>query len=452
MKTFIGSANSPSGAPLEGVIVTVTDHYSGDAVVLYEDDETTVITTLESDENGRYRFKADPGLFDLTYTGAGTGSDEAVPHADGGPLLIMTAGESIGFGKVCYVSGANAAKLAKNDGTDVEAAASLICVTRGGRTSTQAGAFTGPCSFGGFSGLTAAGTVFLGTAGGVTTTEPATAIVLGQALSTTRIDFRPTGPAADAPVGGGDIDWASPVSIAAATTITSTGIGKNHVCSGSGYNLDFNYTGISAGDVIAFEMDSPTACVVLDAGVGKTINGLRYRFMWSTETCILKWDGSATWKKVGGLSIPMVCSLQRTTAQSIAGFAWVQVACTTVVSDNTAGLTAPLGNVTTGRAEVIRPGKYFASGFISLTGLTPAVETNGGVARGTTVPGDNPNAFTTVPVPSSGNVAFSGSGVFDCAAGDWLAPIVFHGDAAARNTRAVSTVLPSLSVAEIVTW
>ena len=205
MKTFRGLVLSSTGAPVPSAVITVTDHYSGAAVALYEDDETTAITSLLSDASGAYAFKAEDGLFDIAINAPSYAVEktiEAVSHTDGGPLLTLTCDEAggIGYLKFAYLSGTDLCKLAKKSGTEAEAAADFICVTRGGRTVGQVGAFRCPGgSFGGLSGGTAGATCYLGDAGGVTTTEPSggdNVTMLGKFITTTRINYT-------APGGGG---------------------------------------------------------------------------------------------------------------------------------------------------------------------------------------------------------------------------------------------------------
>jgi hypothetical protein len=140
--------------------------------------------------------------------------------------------------------------------------------------------------------------------------------------------------------------------------------------------------------------------------------------------------------------------MRRESAQSINNATWTQIATTTRVSDNTSSLAVPFSNTTNGRAEVIRAGLYIAQGFASIEGVTAGVEFNGGVAKNAATPADNPNSFTTVSVPSSGFAHSSASALFFCDPGDWLGAICYHAHGVARNTRAVGTVYPCLSVVE----
>lgn len=242
----------------------------------------------------------------------------------------------------------------------------------------------------------------------------------------------------------------SELSITGAATLTSAAVGKMHVCSGTtaDYTIALPSAVGNAGKLIGFRMATGlTKLVTLDAGAGVTIDGSQMRIMWAHEAAVLMSDG-AHWIKIAGKGRPMRACLRRSTAQSITNGAWTSIVCPTLVADNT-----PFGFADTvnGRVSIKRAGAYQASGFVSLGGVAASVEVNGGVGK-SALPDDSPNAFTSVAAPNSGFVHIAGSGAFACAAGDWLAPLIFHADTVARNTRAVGTVYPTISVAEVLDW
>lgn len=125
-------------------------------------------------------------------------------------------------------------------------------------------------------------------------------------------------------IGGGPaINYAIPVSITGATSLTSAAVGKHHVCSGTtaDYTVDLPSSGVNAGDLISFEMASTlTYLVTIDAGSGVDIDGSQTRIMWAKETAVLKYDGS-NWQKVGGKSLPLMSSAYPTSDQTFAASA-----------------------------------------------------------------------------------------------------------------------------------
>jgi hypothetical protein len=246
------------------------------------------------------------------------------------------------------------------------------------------------------------------------------------------------------------------VAITGTVTLTSAAFGRMHVISGTTANYTITLPAVSgnAGQIIGFRVApiaSATRIYTLDGNSTETIDAATTRMLWAHEVAILLCDGTE-WNKIGGHSVPMACILRRETTQSIANTTWTQIVMTTSVSDNTSSLAVPLGNTTSGRAVIIRPGNYAAQGFASLSGVTAGVETNGGVVKNAADPGDNPNSFTTISTPASGNIQASASAIFSCAAGDWIGATVWHQHGSARDTRAVATVYPSLSVVEIPAW
>jgi hypothetical protein len=249
----------------------------------------------------------------------------------------------------------------------------------------------------------------------------------------------------------------SEISITGSTTLTSAAFGRTHLISGTAANYSINLPAVSSstGKTITFRVApiaSATRWYTLDGNASETINGSLTRLMWADEVACLFCTG-AEWVKLWGRSIPVSCILRRTSAQTIAANTWTHIATTTRVEDNTQSMAVPFGNLTSGRAEVVRPGDYLGSGFGSIGGVTVGKEFNAGVSRNNASPQDNPNAFGTVSIPSSGAGQMSGTGKFVCANGDWIGTICFHDDIPNnRNTRAVGTVYPTLSVTELNPW
>ena len=121
--------------------------------------------------------------------------------------------------------------------------------------------------------------------------------------------------------GSSGINWASPVSVTGTTTLTSSAVNKVHLCTGtsSNYTITLPDSGMTAGDLVAFQMGNSTTLtklVTLDATSGNLIDGVQTRIMWSEEVAILKWDGT-NWCKIGGKSIPMVGAMHLSGNQTI---------------------------------------------------------------------------------------------------------------------------------------
>ena len=195
------------GAPAPAGTVQVKDHYSGANLTLYEDNESTTKTNpATADSDGVVYFKCNDGIVDLVINnGAFSKTIPNVQISDGGDLFLLENNEAvtINYGKACYVNSLGKAKLATNSGTETEARARFICITRGNLATGAVGVFKGPGRIVELSGGTAAAPVYLGTAGGLLTTsldptDPANVgkfiVPLGEYLSTTAINFRPSDP------------------------------------------------------------------------------------------------------------------------------------------------------------------------------------------------------------------------------------------------------------------
>lgn len=249
----------------------------------------------------------------------------------------------------------------------------------------------------------------------------------------------------------GILDYANPISVTAATTAT---LNRLHVCSGTAadYTVGLPTAVGNAGSLLGFIMaPSLSRWVTLDASGTETIDGALTRLMWSREVAILE-SNNTEWVKVFGKSIPMSIAMKRTTTQAISAATWTQVVTNTVVDDNTSGVLAvPMGDTTNGRAQILRPGTYWAQGFVSATGMTANVFFAGGVVKNNATPADNPNGWSSIPA-LAGTSPVSGSTRFVAAAGDWIGASIIQSDAGVRNTSTVSPNLPTLTVTELNPW
>lgn len=255
----------------------------------------------------------------------------------------------------------------------------------------------------------------------------------------------------DAGTVDGVFDWSNAIAVTGAVTATA---GRLHLCTGTtaDYTITLPSIASSIGQSMAFVMGSGlTRLVTLDGNASETIDGSLTRIMWANEVAII-YNNGTQWVKVYGKSLPMAAALRRQAAQSIAVNTWTNIVMDTTAYDTTSILAVACGDLTNGRFRVLRPGIYTSTGFCSLGSVAVGTEFNAGISKTAASPGDNPNAFTTIAAPSSGNCQSSGAGVFQCVAGDYLATTCFQSDSVARSTRIYGTVYPSISVTEVPSW
>ena len=206
IKSLITITNT-DGSPAPAGTVQVKDHYSGANLTLYEDSETSTKTNpATADSDGVVYFKVNDGIVDLVIVnGAFSKTIPNVQISDGGDLFLLenNQGSTINYGAICYLNASGKARLATNAGTEAQARARFICITRGNLANGAIGVFKGPGKTAELSGGTAAAPVYLGAAGGLLTTsldptDPSNAgkfiVPLGEYLSATALNFRPSDP------------------------------------------------------------------------------------------------------------------------------------------------------------------------------------------------------------------------------------------------------------------
>lgn len=237
------------------------------------------------------------------------------------------------------------------------------------------------------------------------------------------------------------IDWATPVAVTGGTTITSSGVGKVHLCTGTSadYTVTLPDSGMTAGDLIAFQMGDTTTLtkrITLDATSGNLIDGVQTRVMWSNEVAIIKWDGT-NWCKVGGKSVAMSAAISRSSAQTIVTTTFVKIQLNTQDYNN--GMTTDVA--TNYRITLPRPGLYTCRAYsnwdlASVTEATILVYKNGSY-----IALNNDNSTASV----YRNVFVVDLPVL--AAGDYIEAYVSHVTGADRNIG-----LGKLSVTEMAPW
>jgi hypothetical protein len=174
-----------------------------------------------------------------------------------------------------------------------------------------------------------------------------------------------------AATGGGAIDWANPVAITGAATLT---IGKHHVCTGTTADYPVTLPAVSgnAGKLISVEMSAAlTKLVTVDGNASETIDGELTRVMWAKETAILKCDGT-TWTKVGGKSIPMWVSTPMVYPLTGASNTYLKIMGN---YDALTGNKTDLYNTTLMRIVVQRPGTYTVTDMSGFTAGVSAART-----------------------------------------------------------------------------
>jgi hypothetical protein len=166
-----------------------------------------------------------------------------------------------------------------------------------------------------------------------------------------------------------DIDYTSPATITGATSMTAAGaVGRHHVCSGTtaDYEVDLPTSGLAVGDLVSIEMSGAlTNLVTIDAGASALIDGERYRVLWARESCVLKWDGTA-WTKVAGRGRPMFAHLANNASNNVEA---PNTTVTKVPANNNLGAAvSSMVDVSTGKINIVRPGKYFVEFNATITG------------------------------------------------------------------------------------
>ncbi|MBS0343378.1 MAG: DUF2793 domain-containing protein, partial [Proteobacteria bacterium] len=264
----------------------------------------------------------------------------------------------------------------------------------------------------------------------------------------------------------GASDMLSPLTSAeiSVTAAANATLGRMHVCSGTSadYALTLPAASGNAGKLIGVRISSAcTRWITVTGNGAELIDGINTRRMWAKESAILLCDGTG-WTKIAGRTVPLQCTMRRTTAFSVTQGAWRLLPMLTTVSDNASALATPLGDTTNGYVRCLRGGTYSVTGFAGLTGLANTTANGFGVInRKNSVPGgysindpqDDPSAWNAMIKDSAGGAYGNVAGIFrGVLVGDSLACTIFNSDTVARNTTAAITNYPSISVTEIPDW
>lgn len=252
-------------------------------------------------------------------------------------------------------------------------------------------------------------------------------------------------PAWAASAGGGEIDWANPIAVTGATTLT---IGKVHVCTGTTYTVTLPAASGNAGKSIALVMAAGLAgLVTVDGNASETINGALTRVMHDNETAELWCDGT-TWTKVAGKSIPMNCSMSRNTGQTIATGTFTNVQVNTF--DSGVSAMADTGNY---RLNILRSNNYRVTSQVFYTSAAVLAAKRFDVrvhknAGSTTIISklEYTAAANTFPSP------FITKAPISLTAGDYLNLVAYHENGTNVDLLANAAAGLYVSVEELISW
>lgn len=238
------------------------------------------------------------------------------------------------------------------------------------------------------------------------------------------------------------------VAVTGAVTLTSSAIGKRHVCSGTSADYAVVLPTAVGFDrqTIAFRMDDAlTRLVTIDGNGSQTINTALVRVMHAGETAVLESNGS-NWVKLSGLSIPMLCSLHLSTIQGISNTVSTKVLLDATDVDNS-GLMADLAN---SRITVARAGTYRLALTIVWAGPTAAGVRFIGQAY---LNGVGTPCVAELPIYAAGSFAsLSGTKMLNLAAGDHIELDAYQNSGASQAVLGSSNTACSLEIQEINLW
>lgn len=167
----------------------------------------------------------------------------------------------------------------------------------------------------------------------------------------------------------GNAGYSALVSVSSATVLTSSAIGKLHVCSASSaYAVTLPSASSCNGYAIGIQIDSTsTAIVTLTAAGSDTIDGAATRMMWAGEMAQVYSDGSK-WIKIAGKSIPMIGGLTNNSTTTLASGTDTKVNLGAVASVS----NSPPGMNDTANSKLIvqRTAKYLIFAAHRITGFT----------------------------------------------------------------------------------
>ena len=159
------------------------------------------------------------------------------------------------------------------------------------------------------------------------------------------------------------MDYANPVTLTAATTLTATAFGKHHICNATGlalYIIALPAPAGHAGKLLSIRVaDTASGMWALQ---GADINGATERRLWAGETALLECNGTG-YRKISGATKPLTAKLRTAAAAfSVTGFLSLQPLPVIVYDTSPGGLMSATANQLT----ILRPAQYLViSGFFS---------------------------------------------------------------------------------------
>ena len=115
----------------------------------------------------------------------------------------------------------------------------------------------------------------------------------------------------------GAVDWANPITIS--NTATNLTAQKHHYIAETAANRVMTLPAVanSAGKLVSVQISlTTTYLVTIQANAAELIDGVNTRILWAGESAILFCNGT-NWTKIGGKSIPLAATIQRTGDQTI---------------------------------------------------------------------------------------------------------------------------------------
>lgn len=240
------------------------------------------------------------------------------------------------------------------------------------------------------------------------------------------------------------------VDVSANTTLTGDSFGIMYNCVTG--DPDANYqitlpdpTG-NDGKLLGIRIAQGNAGLVQIDGDGADIDGEPTRLLWENEVAILKAQGGA-WTKIAGKSRPMMGFLYRTDAQSIGPGGWVTIQ----VDQISVAEPAAFVNVAEHRIDILRPGRYIAEAFATLTSVSGSFLCVVSPAKGS-FPAEDPNAFNYNAAGVYVTAGGTGTAPAKCSAGESWYCVMFQNGLASFDTGGASSERPCLSVVEVPEW
>jgi hypothetical protein len=240
----------------------------------------------------------------------------------------------------------------------------------------------------------------------------------------------------------------SPISetaLSGTTVLTSAALGKMQACTvATAYTVTLPTPVGCAGSQVGIRVTPGSTNLLTLATAAGNIDGAATRIMWAGESAMVESDGT-NWVKIAGKAIPMVGSVYRSAAQSIANASQPTISHDSTIYDGT-GLMCDV--VTNHRINILRPAPYSISAVDSLaTSSASALRFALGILRSGVSIRAVEMSFLANSFPSIGLTTQN----INCAAGDYITTNIYQTSGVAINT-GTSEPFCTLEVTEISSW